>query len=221
MSPQIYIFLGRAGSGKGTQAELLVKKLGLIYIGSGELLRDRAKTEDFTGQKTDATMESGELVPTSLIFMLWINWLEEIKKDKGNNFSGIVFDGSPRKLNETQLLEEALKWYEWDKNIKVLLIDISRQEAFNRLTKRRICQQCGQLIPYVGRYKELEKCDKCGGELEVRADDTPKAINIRLDLYEQEVVPAIEFYEQKGLLIKINGEQSIEDVHKEIMEKIE
>ncbi len=219
MYPQIFIFLGRAGSGKGTQAELLVKKLGLIYIGSGELLRERAKIQDFTGQKTDTALKRGELA-TSLIVALWINRLEEIKQQQDDKFKGIIFDGSPRKIIEAQLLDEALKWYEWDKNIKVLLIDISRQEAFNRLTKRRICQQCGQLIPFVGRYKELENCDKCGGELEVRADDTPEAINVRLNLYEQEVVPAIEFYKQKGLLVKINGEQSIEDVHQEILEKI-
>jgi len=219
-NPQIFIFLGRAGSGKGTQAELLVKKLGLIYIGSGESLRARAQTADFTGQKTNAIMKTGELVPTSLIFMLWINRLEEIKKSQDDDFNGLIFDGSPRKMNEAQLLDEALKWYEWDKKMKVLLIDISRQEAFNRLTKRRICQGCGQLILFVGHYRDLEKCDKCGGELEVRADDTPEAINLRLDLYEQEVQLVVEFYEKKGLLISINGEQSIEDVHKEILMKI-
>jgi len=218
--PQIFIFLGRAGSGKGTQAELLVKKLGLIYIGSGELLRARAETKDFTGQKTAVTLNSGALCPSTLIFMLWINRLEEIKQKQGDDFPGIIFDGSPRQLDEALLLDEALRWYEWDKNIKVLLIDISRQEAFSRLTKRRICQGCGQVIPYVGHYKNIEKCDKCGGELDVRADDTKEAINLRLDLFEQEVQPVVEFYEKKGLLVKINGEQSIEDVHKEILEKI-
>jgi len=218
--PQIFIFLGRAGSGKGTQAELLVKKLDLIYIGSGELLRERAKTEDFTGQKEDETMKSGALVPTTLIFMLWINRLEEIKKTMNGNFRGIIFDGSPRQLDEAQLLDEALKWYEWDKNVKVLLIDISRDEAFNRLTKRRICKECGKLIPFVGHYKTLEKCDKCDGELEVRSDDTPEAISERLDLFEKEVMPVIDFYEKQGKLVKVDGEQSIEEVHKEIMSKI-
>ena len=220
MEVKVYTFLGRAGCGKGTQAELLVDKFGLIYIGSGELLRQRTQQKDFTGKKTSQTMEKGELVPTSLIFQLWINRLEEIKKSENSNFKGIIFDGSPRKLIEAQLLEEALKWYEWDKNFRAILIDISREEAFNRLTKRRQCKGCGQLIPYLSHYKDLEKCDKCGGEIIVRQDDTPEAINTRLGLFEEEVVPVIEFYEKNGLLVKINGEQSIEDVQKEILEKI-
>jgi len=216
----VYTLLGRAGCGKGTQAKLLTEKFGLIYIGSGELLRDRVKQNDFTGQKTNQTMKTGVLVPTSLIFMLWINRLEEIKKQADVNLKGIIFDGSPRKLVEAQLLAEALEWYEWGKNFKAILVDISRQEAFNRLTKRRQCAQCGQLIPYVGEYKNLVVCDKCGGQLLVRQDDTPEAINQRLDLFDQEVMPVIEFYEKKGLLIKINGEQSIEKVQEEILEKI-
>ncbi len=218
--PQVFILLGRAGCGKGTQAKLLVDKFGLIYIGSGEMLRNLGKQNNFTGQKAAQVMTKGELVPTFLIFRLWINHLEEIKLKKGNNFSGLVFDGSPRKLVEAQMMEEALAWYEWDKKLKVLLIDISRQEAFDRLTKRRQCKDCGQLIPFVGHYKFLEKCDRCGGQLIERNDDNPEAINLRLDLFEKEVVPVIEYFEKKGLLIKINGEQSIEDVHQEILNKI-
>ncbi len=218
---EIFIFLGRAGSGKGTQAKLLQEKFGLIYLGSGELLRARTKANDFTGHKTFERMKTGALVPTSLIFQLWINRLEEIENTEGENFKGIIFDGSPRMLPEAELLLEALEWYEWDKNIQVFLVDISREEAFNRLTRRRMCQNCGQLIPYVGHYKTLEKCDKCGGELETRSDDTPEAINLRLDLFGKEVMPVVEFFEEKKMLKKINGEQSIEDVQKEILGKID
>jgi len=220
MEPKIFIILGRAGCGKGTQAKLLKEKFGLIYFSSGEALRNRARINDFTGHKTETTMNTGVLVPSTLIFQLWINRLEEIKQARDANFKGIIFDGSPRILVEAKLLLEALEWYEWNKNIKVLVIDISREEAFNRLTRRRMCKKCGQLIPSVGRYKTLEKCDQCGGELETRSDDTAEAINVRLDLFDKEVVPVIGFFEEKGILVKINGEQSIEDVQKEILEKI-
>ncbi len=220
MDPQIFTFLGRAGCGKGTQAKLLRDKFGLFYIGSGELLRNRVKQDDFTGRKTEQVMEKGELVPTSLIFMLWINQLEQLKQKQDENFRGIIFDGSPRKLVEAQMLEEALTWYEWNKNFKAILIELSREEAFDRLTKRRQCRQCGQLIPYLGHYKDLLKCDKCGGELMVRQDDMSEAINQRLDLFDQEVVPVIEYYEKKGVLMKINGEQAIDGVHQEILNKI-
>jgi adenylate kinase len=215
---KVYTLLGRAGCGKGTQAKLLTEHFGLFYIGSGELLRGRVKQDDFTGQKTDRTMKTGDLVPTSLIFMLWVNRLEELKKQA--EIKGIVFDGSPRKLVEAYMLEEALDWYEWGNNFKAILVDISREEAFNRLTKRRQCAKCGQLIPYVGAYKDLVVCDKCGGELVVRQDDQPEAINKRLDLFDQEVMPVVEYFEKKGLLVRVNGEQSIADVQKEILAKI-
>jgi len=216
----VYALLGRAGCGKGTQAKLLMERFGLFYIGSGKLLRERGSIPDFTGQKTSATLSRGELVPSSLIFMLWANKLEEIKQQNSAEFKGIIFDGSPRKIGEAYLLEEALKWYEWDSHFKAIFVELPREEAFNRLTKRRQCRQCGQVIPYIGEYKNLTQCDKCGGELIVRQDDTPEAINQRLDLFEEEVMPVIEYFEKKGLLARVNGEQVIEEVQKEILSKI-
>jgi len=212
--------LGRAGCGKGTQAKLLMEKFGLVYIGSGEILRAIGKQDNFNGRKIKETIERGKLAPTFLIFQQWINRLGEIKLSADPNFKGIIFDGSPRKLVEAQMMQEAMVWYEWDKNFKAVLVDISREEAFNRLTRRRQCAKCGQLIPYVGAYKDLVVCDKCGGELVVRMDDAPEAINLRLDLFDQEVMPVVNFFEQEGFLVKVNGEQSIEDVQKEILAKI-
>jgi adenylate kinase len=212
--------LGRAGCGKGTQAKLLMEKFGLIYIGSGEILRAIGKQDNFNGKKIKEIIEQGKLAPTFLIFQQWINRLSDIKLSADPNFTGIIFDGSPRKLIEAQMMQEAMIWYEWDKNFKAILVDISREEAFNRLTRRRQCAKCGQLIPYIGAYKDLVVCDKCGGELVVRMDDTPEAINLRLDLFEQEVMPVVNFFEQEGYLVKVNGEQSIEDVQKEILAKI-
>lgn len=220
MQPQVFIILGRQGSGKGTQAKLLEDKFGLIHVSSGELLREQAKRQDFVGVKTQQTIDSGVLVPMSMMIQLWMNYLEKIKLQPGENFAGLTFDGMPRRLEEAKILMDALAWFEWHKNIKVILIDISRQSGYERAAKRRACQRCSKLIPYVGDYKNLEKCDACGGKLETRSDDTPEAINLRLDLFEEEVVPVIDFYEKKGLLVKINGEQPIEEVHREILEKI-
>lgn len=217
---KVLTLLGRAGCGKGTQAKLLMEKFGLVYIGSGEILRVIAKEDNFNGKKIKGVINQGILAPTFLIFQQWVNRLSEIKLSADVNFKGMIFDGSPRKLVEAQMMEEAMVWYEWDKNFKVILVDISREEAFNRLTKRRQCKSCDQLIPYVGVYKDLVVCDKCGGELVTRIDDTPEAINLRLDLFDQEVMPVVDFFEQKRLLVKVNGEQSIEDVQKEIVEKI-
>jgi adenylate kinase len=209
----IICILGRPGSGKGTQAKLLVKKFGLAYFGSGEALRKRRKTKDFTGKKLFGVMERGALVPSFVISKLWMDALEKMKQKS----KGFVMDGSPRKMIEARLLNEALEWYEWQKYVKVILIEISKKESFNRLTKRRQCKKCGKLIPWVSKFKEMKRCDKCGGILVVRTDDRPAAIRKRLSEFEKEVVPVLGYFKKKGKLRKVNGEQGIGDVFKDIL----
>lgn len=208
------ILLGRQGCGKGTQATMLVKEFGYHYIGSGDLLRAFFNGSGFSATKSKIIINQGGYVPTPIIFRLWMDKLEALK-DLGKE-EGILFDGSPRKILEASLLDQALAWYGWDENLKVILIDISRQEAENRLMKRRICQNCGKAIPGIGDYKEITKCNHCGGPLATRADDTPEGIKSRLDLFEIETVPVIEQYKKANKLIVVNGAQSIDDVYKEL-----
>lgn len=215
MEQKIYLLFGRSGCGKGTQAELLVKKTDLPTFSSGNMLRAKLKESDFTAGKLKKFIESGKLAPTFYIFKLWADKFEQLKNDP--KFTGMIMDGSPRTLSEAKLLQEAFDWYEWQ--IYPILIDISREEAENRLIHRRICAGCGQLIPFVEEYKNMEKCDKCGGELMHRNDDETAAIKERLDYYEKQVQPAIDYYEQQGTLIKVNGEQPIEDVFDELLSK--
>ena len=163
-------------------------------------------------------MTSGGLVPQVRITKVWIDQFEKFKKNP--KFKGLVLDGSPRWLIEAQLLDEALGWYEWKKNAKLILIDISRKKAFYRLTKRRVCKNCKRLIPWVGEFKKLKKCDKCGSELIVRLDDNPKSIRERFEMFRKATQPAINYYRKQNRLIKINGEQSIEDVFKDILKAI-
>lgn len=216
--PLVVIFLGKPGSGKGTQAELLGEKLRLDYIGSGELLRARKKIKDFTGKKTQKVVDSGGLVPTPVIFKLWLDKFEELKNKK--NLKGFVIDGSPRKIREAYLFDEAMSWYEWSKNVKVMLIDISDKEAVWRLTKRRICKECGEIVPYVGKFRDVKNCPKCKGKLTQRADDTAAGVKNRLSWFRTDVQPVINYYRKTDRLIKINGEQSIEDVFKDILKAL-
>lgn len=213
---RIIILLGPPGSGKGTQAKLLVKKFDLEYFGSGISLRKRKKIDDFTGRKLGKVMGKGELVPSFIISKLWIDRLEKIKQKKQSK--GFVIDGSPRKMLEARLLDDALKWYEWE--AKILFIDISKRESINRLTKRKMCAKCGRIIPWVLHFKKLKKCDKCSGPLMVRHDDSKKAINKRLDEFKDEVIKVIDYYKKQKRLIRINGEQSIEKVCKDILKAI-
>jgi len=103
-------------------------------------------------------MIEGGRVPTSIMFNIWAESIGTMKKEIDD--SGVIIDGSPRSLIEAKLIDNIFKWYEW-KDVKIILLDISREEAFNRLTKRRICKKCGQLIPWVGDFKNIKKCDKC------------------------------------------------------------
>jgi len=212
-----FVLMGRSGSGKGTQAKLLMEKFGnLFYISTGDLFRDLASQETDVGQRIKKIIETGGLPYDDLATTLWMREIAyKVKEDQG-----IMADGFPRRLNEAENLYQFLEFLGRENNTFYLLIDISKEEAFNRLTKRRICKKCGRLIPWVGEFRKLEVCDKCGGELETRPDDTDEAINNRMDYFEERVVPAIKFFEEKGKLIKINGEQSIEDVFEEILEKI-
>lgn len=208
--PQIIILFGRSGCGKGTQAKLLIKEFGFEYLGSGKFLRARTEKSDFTGKKLKKVIESGVLVPTPIMFRIWAEEIEEMREkiDK----KGVIIDGSPRCLLEAELMDEVFKWYGW-KDIKVILLDISEQEAFDRLTKRRICKECGRLIPWVGDFRGMKVCDACGEELITRIDDKPEAIRARLAYFKKDVQPAIDYYQKQGRLIKIDGQKSIEDVY--------
>jgi len=212
---KVIIIFGPPGSGKGTQAKLISKKLNLEYFGSGAALRRRQKIGDFTGKKLSKVMNQGQWVPESTVIKLWMDNLEECKKKR--NFKGWVYDGGPRKILEAQLLDITLKWYDWNKKVKVLYIYISNKEAFDRLTKRRQCKKCGELIPWIGEFKKLKKCHKCGGELIHRPDDKPGAMRKRLAEFKKHTLPVIDYFKKQGKIIKINGEQNIENVFKDIL----
>jgi adenylate kinase len=191
MDPSQFRFiaiLGKPGSGKGTQADLLEKKFPFEHISTGALLRQRVKQRDFIAKRLHEIMETGGLVPTSSVFQLWMPRLEHLRRQK--KFQGVVFDGSPRKLYEAQMLDELLQLYQWDKNFKVLHLVISDKEAMERLLKRG------------------------------RSDDDKKDVVYRLKVYKKEVLPVISYYKKQGEVVEINGEQSRENVHREIMRKL-
>lgn len=215
--PLNFILIGRSGCGKGTQAKLLMKHFGnLFYIYTGDLFRDLAKADTDTGKRIKKIISEGGLPFDDLATSLWMYKAAYNVKEN----QGILFDGSPRRLQEAKNIDEFMEFLERKENTFNILLDISRQEGFNRLSKRRICKKCGRLVPWVGKFKELKVCDECGGELIIRPDDTPEVINNRLDFYDKRVVEAVEYYRKQNRLVEINGEQSIKDVHKDILKAI-
>lgn len=202
------IILGRSGSGKGTQARFLVEHFGLEYIGTGDLLREFSKRETPAADHLKKVLAQGKLVPSWFAFFVWMEKLAYVAPEKG-----VLFDGSPRKLAEAQVLDEVLEWYERF-NIKVILIDISREEARHRLLNRKVCLQCGK-----GAYVDnnSDTCEHCGGSLSIRMEDNPQAIDVRLDWFDSEVVPVIAYYRRKGNLIEVDGERLPEEIFQDLL----
>ena len=215
--PLNFTLIGRSGSGKGTQAKLLIKHFGnLFYVSTGDLFRNLSKADTDTGAKIRKIIKEGGLPFDDLAATLWMHELSYNLKEE----QGFILDGAPRRVNEAQTLDRFLDFLERKETTFNLLIDISREEALGRLSKRRICKKCGRLIPWVGEFKELKVCDKCGGELVSRPDDTPEAINSRLDFYDERVSEVVKYYDDQNRLIKINGEQTIEYVFKDILKAL-
>jgi len=217
--PLNFILIGRSGCGKGTQGKLLMEKFGaenFFYVSTGDLFRSLSQCDTAAGKRVKKVLEEGGLPFDVLATTLWMHEISfKMKEDQG-----LVADGFPRRLDEAKNLDSFLEFLGRKENTFYLLIDISRQEAFDRLTKRRICKACNNLIPWVGEFKKLTVCNKCQGELVNRPDDRPEAINNRLDYYEQRVMEVINYYSDKGVLLKINGEQPIEVVFQEILNSL-
>jgi adenylate kinase len=218
-SPLILILLGKSGSGKGTQVDLLKDKLGLDFLGTGALLRERKKVGDFSANKIADVIDNGGIVPPPVVFKLWMDKFEAFK-NRGDDFKGVILDGSPRKLREAWLMDDALDWFEWDKRVKIMLIDISDEEAINRIAKRKICPKCGA-IAIVSGTSDSDICPICKEVLITRPDDTVEGTKKRLEWFREEVAETVNHYDSMGRLIKINGEQSVEGVFNDIMKEIE
>lgn len=217
--PLNFVLIGRSGCGKGTQAKLLMEHFGkdnFFYLSTGDLFRDLSSRETDTAKRIKKILEEGGLPFDALATTLWMH--EMAFKMKENQ--GLMADGFPRRLDEAKNLDGFLDFLGRKEKTFYILIDISRKEAFNRLTKRRFCLKCGRIIPYFGDFIKLKKCDECQGELVTRPDDKPEAIENRLNYYEERVVQIIDYWKNKGELIIINGEQSIEDTHKDILKAI-
>src|SRR4030042_976015 len=206
------MLLGAPGSGKGTQAEVLSQEIGLLHIASGDLFRQAEKEGTDLGLLAKSYMEKGLLVP----YEITIQMLSE-RITSPESSQGFILDGFPRTLEQAQALDKALAGE--DKAIdKVVYIKVSNQELLRRLSGRWICRQCQTPYHLVSSPPRVAgKCDHCGGKLYQRPDDTRETAEKRLEGYFTQTVPLIDYYQQKGELVEINGEQGIEEVGKELL----
>ncbi len=207
--------LGPQGSGKGTQAKLLATRRNLFHLEAGALLRAEAVRPTALGRSIASRIRGGKLVPPETLQLLLRRALTRVSPQQG-----MVFDGTPRRMVEVRFWERVLPRLHRSLTV-VLLVDISRRETIKRLSTRRTCRQCG--TPYilgVNLKPGLRRCPQCGGEIYQRDDDKPQAISRRLAWYRQQTGPVIAYYKKRKLLKVIDGEQSIQAVHKDILKAI-
>jgi adenylate kinase len=197
------LLIGAQASGKGTQAKLLAAKLKVPHISTGDLLRSA------TGElrkEIDSYIVKGSLYPDEkMLLVLKKRFAEKDCK------SGWILDGFPRNLKQAEMLDRITKVD------KVIEITISDEEAISRITNRRHCENCKEDYNLVTMPpKDPKKCDKCGGKLVARADDTPEAARKRLEIYHKETEPILKHYPH----IKINGKQDVEKVFEDVLKAV-
>lgn len=210
------ILMGPPGAGKGTQAAGLIEKFQIPHISTGDMFRAAIKAGTPLGLKAKEYMDAGSLVPDEVTIGIVAERLAEA--DCANGF---LLDGFPRTIAQADALDKILV------NLRmsldgVLNIEVAEAKLLERLTGRRICRQCGATYHMVFNAPRTEGvCDKCGGELYQRSDDTLETAKNRLDVYNVQTQPLIDYYRDKGILKEINGDQDIDKVLEDILAALE
>ena len=210
------VLLGAPGAGKGTQGEKLVKKYCFPHISTGDIFRAAIKEGTPLGKQAKEYMDKGALVPDSLVVGIVSERLQQ-----SDCLEGFLLDGFPRTVGQAEALDEVLSGKGTPLNA-VISVDVDQGELLERLTGRRVCKTCG--ATYHIRFNQPQVrnvCDKCGGELYQRADDTVETVKQRLDVYCRQTEPLITYYQKKNLLLSVDGSKEIAVVFAEIISKLE
>ena len=197
---QILIFLGPPGAGKGTQARVVAKELGIPHISTGDILREAARKKTGLGLAAKAKMDKGELVPDNVICPI----VEE-RLSRPDCREGAILDGFPRTIAQAQFLDAMLERAGLGEPL-VLNIQVENEFVIKRLTGRRNCQTCGEIYNiHMNPPRQDGICDNDGGMLVQRADDNEEAIRIRLKAYEKDTLPLIDYYQRRNALRQVDG----------------
>ena len=205
------VLMGLPGAGKGTQADKIVEKYDIPHISTGDMFRAAIKGGTELGLEAKSFMDKGALVPDEVT----IGIVRE-RLSAADCAEGFLLDGFPRTVPQAEALESLLA--DLGKRIEhVVNIQVEQDELVKRLTGRRICKVCGTAYHLVFNPPQVEGvCDKDGGELYQRADDNPETVTNRLEVNIQQTQPLLDFYESKGVLENINGQQDIQKVFADI-----
>ena len=202
------ILLGAPGAGKGTQAEILSKKLGIPTISTGNILREAIKNQTETGLKAKAYMDNGQLVPDDVIIGIVSERLAQADCAKG-----YILDGMPRTIPQAAALEE--RGIHFDAVVSIEILD---EVIESRMTGRRVCGSCGASYHITANPPKVDGvCDSCGGALTIRKDDNAETVKNRLQVFHAETEPLKDFYAKLGILKLVEGNQPIEGATQDIL----
>lgn len=209
------ILLGPPGAGKGTQAARIVEDYSIPHISTGDMLRDAVKNQTAMGLEAKRYMDAGDLVPDSVVIGIVKDRLQQ-----PDTSGGFLLDGFPRTIPQAEALDETLAGIGRGVS-KALAILVDDEELVKRLSGRYICRECQAPFHTVFSPPAVTGvCDKCGGELYQRDDDSEATVRNRLAVYSRQTEPLIAYYDSQGVVARIDGEQSPEKVYADIKESI-
>ena len=212
---QILIFLGPPGAGKGTQARVVARELGIPHISTGDILRDAALKKTSLGLAAKAMMDKGQLVPDDVICPI----VEE-RLGRPDCREGAILDGFPRTIAQAKFLNGMLARVGLGEPL-VLNIHVEPESVVKRLTGRRTCQTCGEIYNVFMNPPQRDGiCDKDGGQLAQRADDNEEAIRIRLQAYEEDTLPLIDYYRSLGEFRQVDGSEEPELITERLLDLV-
>ena len=209
-----YLLLGKQGAGKGTQAARLATHFAVPHVSTGDMFRAAVRKGSDLGLQAQAFMERGELVPDEVVIGVVAERLAE--NDAVNR--GFVLDGFPRTRSQAEELERVLYPEGLDAAID---IEVPTSEVVRRISGRRVCSTCGAIYHVEAPPARDWTCDHDGGDVVQRADDTEEAVTRRLDLYESETRPLLDFYDELGLLTRVDGTGSVDEVFQRMLKLIQ
>jgi adenylate kinase len=204
----IVVLTGAPGAGKGTQADLLRDRLGYRKVSTGDALRKHVAMGSSIGRKAAAIMESGRLVPDDVLAEILKLELGSISSER------ILLDGYPRNVNQAEALSKISTVH---KVAVAIQLDVERAVLTERLTGRRVCNKCGKSFHISGKMPaDGKSCDACDGSLVQRPDDAADKVRVRLEVYDRETKPVLNYYEQLGLFRHLDGGRSAEEVFNDL-----
>ena len=211
------LIMGGPGAGKGTMSARIVEKFNVNHISTGDIFRSEIGNGTELGLEAKSYMDKGLLVPDELVNNMVKSYLDKLE-DKKNGF---LLDGYPRTLEQAKAFD-ALAGDGALSIDKVIAMDIPFDVLAGRITGRRLCKECGEIYHLQSKPPMVEgKCDICGGDLYQRKDDTVESLTVRLDEYSKQTAPVLDYYEQKGIVARINADQPIENVWSDVLKALE